>query len=256
MIQMRDSILDPRWLAEQVRVNPPQKLANGNIFCGIVRLAFPNLFKPRERKPGRDDDGSEGKFGATLLFPLGADLRVFQEAWMREAREAFPKNWINGQPSGLHIPFHDQAEKTIGVKPLMGYTPGAIYFATSSKFQPPVVDAHMNTMADEKRVYSGVWAFVAVNTYHYSNKKTGVGFGLQSVRIEADDTRLGGGGSDPRADFGGITITAAANIADKFASAPVLGATQTPGIMPAGGFVGNRGSLPVHPLPAGADDLY
>lgn len=253
--QIKDSILDPRWIAEQMRVNPPKRLDNGNIFSGPVRLTFPNLLAPREAKKGGDEDGSSGKFGAALLFPPGTDFQIFQEEWIREAKSAFPKNWIDGQPTGLHAPFHDQAEKTVGHKPLLGYTPGAIYFNTTSSFKPQIVDANMNPVVDKTRIYPGVWAFVSLNVYHYSNKKTGVGFGLQSVMLIADDTRLGGGGSDPHKDFGGITITAASNVADKFNTALVIGQGTAPNIMPSGGFVGNPGHLAVQALPATADDL-
>ena len=258
MTQHRDSTLDPRWLAEQIRVNPPRRLENGNIFSGIVRLAFPNLFTPR--KPNVQSGSQEEKFGATLLFPVGADLTVFSEEWTRIAKEKFPKNWgPDGKPINLHSPFHDQAEKVYGPKPLSGYTPGAIYCAVTSKFKPPVVDANTNPIVDEKRVYPGVWAFVSLNAYSYGppQPKLGVAFGLQSVMIVADDKPLGGGGSDPRKDFAGITITAASNVADKFASIPgvAAGAPQA-GIMPTGGFTGSPGTLPVQALPVSAEDLY
>jgi len=253
MTQMKDSTIDPRWLSEQMRANPPRRLENGNLFTGPVRLAFPNLFKPREARPNTPDDSSAGKFGASLLFPPGTDFRLFHDEWMRSAREAFPKNFVNGQAVGLHSPFHDQAEKVAGVKPLQGYTPGAIYFNVSSNFKPQIVDPNMNPIVDETRVYPGVWAFVSLNIYKYSNKKTGIGFGLQSVMIIADDTRLGGAGSDPRKDFGGVTIMATSNVADKFNSAPVMGQQSTP-VMPSGGFIGQPGGLPVQALPS-ADDL-
>jgi hypothetical protein len=249
---MRDSTLNPQWLAEQMRVNPPRNKGDGFLFSGPVRLTFPNLFKPRVGKDA--PEGDEGKFGASLLFPLGTNFQVFHDAWLAAAKEAFPRNFVNGQATGLHVPFHDQAEKTVGVKPLMGYTPGAVFFNTSSKFKPAVVDMNMNPIVDESRVYPGVWAFVTLNVYKYSNRKTGIGFGMQNVMIIADDTRLGGGGSDPAKDFAGITITAQSNVADKFMTAPVAGAAA--GIMPSGGFVGSPGQLPVQPLPVTAEDLY
>jgi hypothetical protein len=258
MTQMRDSTLDPRWLAEQMRLNPPKKLDNGNIFSGPVRLAFPNVFKPREAKAGNPaSESSAGKFGATVLFPLGTDFRIFAEEWTRAAREAFPKNWTpDGKPMGLHSPFHDQAEKTVGVKPLTGFTPGAIYMNVSSQYKPQVVDGNMNLIIDESRVYAGVWAFLSLNVYKYVNLKTGIGFGLQSVMIIADDTKLAGSGSDPRQDFAGITITAQSNVAEKFNNAPVLGQTAPASIMPTGGFVGATGPLPTQPLPVDVNDLY
>jgi hypothetical protein len=243
---MRDSTLDPHWLAEMVRMNSPKKNANGILISGPVRLSFPNLFKPwaNPKEPGK-----EGKFGATLMFPIGADLTVLSQAWIAAAREAFPKHWDQqGQPVGLHIPFHDQNKKAVGLKPRLGYTPGAIYLAVNSKFKPAVVDVNMNVITDESRVYPGVWAIVGLTTYKYDTMKTGIGFGLQTVMIIADDTRLAGGGGNPQDDFAGITITAQSNVADKFMATAQPG--QETNVLSQGGFVGQPGSLPIAPIGA------
>ena len=65
----------------------------------------------------------------------------------------------------------------------------------------------------------------------------------------ADDTRLGGAGSDPRKDFAAVTIMASSNVADKFNSAPVM-SQQSQTVMPPGGFIGSPGGLPVQALPS------
>ena len=260
-VKMKDSNVSEAWIAEQMRTNPPRLLPNGNVFSGPVRLSFANIFKPG--KP--NEEGGEGKFGASLLFPPGTDFTVFNAVWLKAAKEGFPQNWdAQGQPVGLHSPFHRQDEKAIGPKPMAGYTPGAIYFACTSKFQPPVVDGTVPprqvgdktefvTVTDESRAYSGVWAFVTVNTFKYGppRPKKGIAFGLQTVMLIADDTKLGGGGGNPTTDFAGVTITATANVAEKFGAlpggAPPM-AGPVGGIMPAGGHVGVPGNLPVQPL--------
>lgn len=248
-MQIRDSKIDPKWIEENMRLNPPSVMENGNLFSGPVRLAFVNLLKP-----GKPNDQGKSNYSTSLLFPPGTDLRVFQEAWFKMAREKFPQNFdANGQPVGLHSPFHDQAEKAIGSKPYAGYTPGAIYFDSGSQYKPPVVDLQQNPITDENRVYPGVWAFVVVNPYSYKNKKTGVGFGLQGVMIAADDARLGGGGIDPKQAFGHVKITATSNVAAKFAGVPMgqgAGPQGAASIMPGGGHVGAQGNLPVQGLPA------
>lgn len=241
---MKDSRLPWAWVQEQMRANPPCVRPNGTVFSGPVRLAFVNLFTPG--KPGTD--GGDGKFGAALLFPFGTDMEVFKKIWFDEAHKAFPNNWDpQGNPVGLHMPFHDQGEKAYSATPLAGYTPGAIHFSATSKFKPNVVDANMNPIVDETRVYSGVWAFVGMNYYSYKNKKTGIAFGLQTVMIIADDMKLAGGGGDPKKDFAGVQITAQSNIAQKFDSAPIVGAEPTASIMPTG--MGAAGNLPIQPLP-------
>ena len=237
-----------------MRVNPPRLLADGNIFSGPVRLSFANIFKVG--KPSQD--GGEGKYGAALLFPVGTDMSVFNTAWTKAARSAFPRNWSpDGQPIGLHIPFHDQAEKAYSANPRAGYTPGAITLSATTKYQPEVVDANMNKIIDEKRVYSGVWAFVTLNTYEYNNRKTGVAFGMRMVMVIADDQTLGGMGGDPKTEFAGVTITAQSNVAAKFEAAAAQTAPPVASVMPQGGYVGHPGNLPVQPLPVAsfADSL-
>ncbi len=233
---MRDSKVPDAWIREQMIKNPPSLRPNGSIFSGPVRLCFPNLFKAQTAK---NSDG-EPKFGADLLFPPGTDMSLFAKIWTEQARIAFPDRWTpDGKPIGLHSPFHDQVEKTIG-KGYAGYTPGAIHFTTSSKYKPVVVDPGMNPVTDEARVYPGVWAFVALNHYKYSNKKTGIGFGLQTVMLIMDDQKLGGGGSDPTKDFAHVQISASSNIAAQFDAA---------GIMPQGGHVGQPGTMTTQALP-------
>ena len=248
MSQMKDSTINPQWLAEQMRANPPRVLPNGNIFSGPVRLAFANIFKPG--KP--NNEGGEGKFGAALLLPPGTDTKVFQEAWVAAAKVGFPQNWdAQGKPVGLHIPFHRQDEKAFGPKPLAGYTPDCVVFSVTSKFKPPVVDVNMNPIVDETRVYSGVWAFVSMNTFKYGppNPKKGISFGLQTVMIIADDTKLSGGGGNPQTDFADIKITAIGDVASKFDMLPTAGAAAPAGsVLPSGGHVGTPGQLATQPL--------
>lgn len=248
---MKDSKIPWAWVQEQMRANPPQVLANGNILSGPVRLSFPNLFQPG--KPGpQEPAGAQGKYGATLLFPPGTDMAVFKKAWTDLIKQRFPEHVTpTGEVVGIKSPFHDQAEKAYGAKPLAGYTPGAVTFTASSNYKPPVVNGTLALITDESRVYPGVWAIVAVNLYPYSNVTKGVSFGLQTVMLIADDQKLGGGGSDPKTDFAAVKITAQSNIAAQFERAPVAG-TGAPAasVMPAGGHVGTPGTLPVEPLGA------
>lgn len=248
MALMKDSTLNDNMLREAMAKNPPRVLDNGLIFSGPVRLAFVNLFRPA--KP--NEPGKEGKYGAALLFPPGTSMAVFSQAWTQAAKEAFPQNWdANGNPVGLHLPFHDQAEKAVGAKPYAGYTPGAITFAVSSKFKPTIVDGNQNPIVDEDRVYAGCWAYVAMNTYKYGppQPKKGISFGLQSVMFLADDQKLAGGGVDPKQAFGHVVLTAQSNIAEKFNQLPMSGSNQgaAPNLLSSG--AGNSGNLPVQPLP-------
>lgn len=250
---MKDSKLDDAWLKAMIANNPPSVRENGNLVTGPVRLAFAALDKPG--KPGQD--GGEGKFGAALLFPPGVSLKIFSEAWLAVCRQYFPNNFDQaGNPVGLHMPFHEQREKAFGAKPLAGYTEGGYHFTASSKFKPTIVDFNMNPVVDPSKLYSGVWAIVACNVYHYGlsppRPKKGASFGMQTVMIIADDMRLVGGGGDPKSDFAQIRITAQSNIAAKMDGLP--GAQQPTGtslVLPGMAGAPHQGNLPIHDLNSG-----
>lgn len=255
MGMMRDSRVDDAWLRENMERNPPRVQASGNIFSGPVRLAFTqNVFKAG--KSAGADEGAAEKFGCTILFPPDTKFGVFVDAWTKLARESFPQRWdAQGKPIGLHSPFHDQVDKTVGTKPYAGFTPGAMYMAVGSLYKPQVFDMSQRLITDETQVYSGCWAFAILNAYKYSNKKTGVGFGLQALIKLADDDKLGGGGGvSADAAFAGVAITAASNVAAKFDGVGGAQQSAASGIMPSGGHVGSTGTLPTQALPQAESD--
>lgn len=225
----KDSRMSLDWLQRACAQNPVSKIMDdkgqftGNYLTGPVRLSFPNLFK----KKAGTQAGARETFNVAVLMPPGQDKTVLDQAVTECAMQAFPDNktaagfvWY-----GLQSPFHDQAEKTLKYE---GYTPGAIYFNSSSEFKPRIVDPNMNDIIDEARVYPGEWAMLAVNPYSYNNMKKGVSLGLQSVVIIGDDTNIGGGGQvDPRKAFAGIKLDAATNVAAGF-GVPVAGVAVPP----------------------------
>ena len=66
------------------------------------------------------------------------------------------------------------------------------------------MDARGNPIVDPAKVYPGVWAVCSINAYTFKDKKSGVSFGLQSVMLIGDDTKLGGGAPDPAKTYGGV----------------------------------------------------
>lgn len=257
----RESTLSLDWLISMAERNQPQELPNGTLLSGLARIAHVYVFEKdtggKNKNFGDDDGNSEGKYHLKLLWPAGTDMSVFDAVWNRLARAAFPNNWTpEGKPNGLHSPFHDQADKVYGAKPYVGYVPGAIYMDASSQYQPIVVHGSdlKTQILDKNKVYSGQWAIASLRPYHYANRKTGVGFGLNQVVIVADDKRLiTFGGGDPVKTFAGVQITAQSNIAAKFDQVPAQqqGAPAA-SVMPSGSHVGTQGTMAVTPLP-GAD---
>lgn len=209
---VRDSDIGDQWIRQAQAAVPIGPVFDatgaptGNYLTGPVRLAFPHIFQKNKPK----EAGKEGKYGATLLFPPGADLTAIYNAYSAELASQWAQYYdpATGQYPGLHSPFHDQNEKA---RTYTGYTPGCITFNVNSQFKPLVCDGNMNPVVDEARAYAGVWAILSVNPYSYGGKKNpqpkkGVGFGIQSVMLIADDRNLGGGPADPASQFGNVKV--------------------------------------------------
>jgi hypothetical protein len=198
------------WVRDLWERYPCVKLDNGNIRTGAVRLSFPHLLEPFKDK---DEPEKTPKYMTTCLFPAGADLSVLKE----EAQAVALAKWRDaGQPTGptLHTPFRDQKDKSAKYS---GYVPGSVFITASGERKAPVVDLNLAPVTESSKIYPGVWAFVTVRCFDFDvKKKKGVSFGLQSVMIIADDENLGGGGSDPVADFAGVNIEQTVNPASLF----------------------------------------
>lgn len=209
---MRDSVVGDDWIRQtmanvpvQKRIDPTTGNFNGEILTGPVRLGFPNLHTPQKK------DNGELVYGAALLFPPGVDLSILYEEYWKVCGASFPEYYdqASGQYHGLHNPFHDQAEKCSQYK---GYTPGAFFLSSTSKFQPSICDPHFNPIVDPNAVKAGYWAICVVKAYAYGKQpvrpKKGVAFGLQSVMIIGQDTTFGGGQVDAKKAFAGVNIQA------------------------------------------------
>jgi hypothetical protein len=202
---MKDSIVGDAWIQQTIAAAPIQPVIdgetgqpNGDILTGPVRLAFANLYDVDPKS--KNEDGSGGKYGAQLLFPPGVDFTPLYNAYYEVAGKEFSEyyNAATGQYAGIHSPFRDQAEK---IK-FGGYTPGCVFMSCTTFFKPPVVDVHKNPIVDAARVYAGCWAIAAINAYAFKDpRKKGVSFGLQSLMIIGDDTKLAGGAADPNKTF-------------------------------------------------------
>lgn len=231
----RDSKMTLDWVQKVCTMNPVKKLLDpttgqfvGNYSTGPVRLAWTKDLQT----PKKTDDGKD-RWSCTVLFPPGVDLSILVQASNEVALATWPENMTAAgfNWAGLQSPWSDQMAKASQYK---GYTPGAWMFNTSTYFQPRIVDVNMNDIVDDKRLYAGVWAILAVNCYPYGNvkragpTKKGVGFGLQSTVLIADDEPFGGAGLDPRAAFKGINI-------DKGASPAAMFSATTPIMPPVGG---------------------
>lgn len=244
---VKDSIVGDQWLQQVAAACPIQRVINketglptGDILTGPVRLTFPYLDKPPEKKPGAT---SEPKYGSGIMFTPYADFGILYEEYYKLCGQIFPEYWNPdmNQYYGLQSPFHDQAEKSMKYK---GYTPGLVSLNCTSKFKPPVVDNRGNPIVDYSKVYPGVWAICSLKPYDYGKNppqpKKGVAFGLQSVMLIGDDTNIGTAGPDTKQQFAGINVAAPVtrpNIAGMPQGGPPAPAAGIPGYTSPGGGV-------------------
>jgi hypothetical protein len=237
MSMMQNSRMPDEWVRDAVARNPVQKMANGNYRTCPVRLAFAHVVKPNPH--AKNDDGTpkdKPSYEVTALFPPGGLEQLNAVLWpdiIAALRADFPANFNaqTGQPFGLHCPpWRDQAEK----QQYAGYTPGLPFARMTTQFKPQIVDPAMNPIVDEGRVYAGVWAILAFNTFVFGKSpprpKKGLSLGLQSVMIIADDEKLAGGAPDAAEQFAGVSVSAQFDPGSAFGAPP--GAPAAPSIMP------------------------
>lgn len=209
---MNASDMDPKWIEEMWAKFPCQKVVdangveNGNFRTGPVRGSFMSVLtrsKPIAPNP-------QGKFQATALFPPAANIDILKQAATEAALAKWPQAGQVGGPT-LHTPFRQQADKAN----LEGYTPGGIFItATADQRAPYAVNAQGAPITEEAQLLSGAWYFFVLRPFTFdAGLKKGVSFGLQGVMKIAEDRSFGGGGSNPKSDFHGVSIDTSAQAA-------------------------------------------
>lgn len=260
---MKNSIVGDQWIAQACQSNPVQPVLDdngqptGNYLTGPVRLVFPAVFEP---KRANNNPQNKEKFSTGILFTPYSNLQPLYDAYYALLAKEFANYWVPELQNyqGVHMPFHDQGEK----HQYSGFTPRLQYLTVTSNYKPSVVDMRMNPIVDQTKVYAGVWAIVSVNTYPYGKSppqpKKGVGFGLQSVMIVGDDSRLDGGAPDPRQQFKGVQVRPPAVQPAAGFGQPMQPQAPAPGQGGPGAFYGQQGwtqpaPQPAAPAPGGVD---
>lgn len=241
---VRDSIVGDAWIQQASAQVPVQRVidpktgqATGDILTGPVRLCYPFLDKLPQKRQGNTSDP---KYGSNILFTPYSDMKIFTEEYYKWCGQHFPEYYdaASGQYYGLHSPFRDQGEKVRKG----GYTPGCTFFNSTSQFKPPVVDSRGNHIVDFTKVYPGVWAICALRPYVFGKNpkqpKFGIAFGLQSVMLIGDDTKLGTAAPDASQHYHGV------NVAAPIARPNIAG-------MPPGGAPAPAAGIPGYTMPGG-----
>lgn len=159
-----------------------------------VRLSYVFLNSPR-----KNDDGTDGKYGATLLIPK-TDKETLKaiNAAIEAAKEEGIANGIKGAKD-----FPSPLRDGDGQRPRGGdYGPeckGMWVVSTTSKNQPKVCDRSRNPILDSSEIYSGMWAnaMIKFKCFNVPGNK-GISCYLNLVQKVRDDQPLGG--SAPKAE--------------------------------------------------------
>lgn len=136
------------------------------------RISFPALFRPAAM------EGSEPKFGLTMLFPVSASAAL--EPLRQRVKDVVAIKWTDAKsrPPKLRNPLRDGNEKTH----IDGYK-DCIFAKATSKTRPRIVGPDMQDIIDETKVYAGSYARAVVEAYAY-NRNGNAGVALSLIMLQ------------------------------------------------------------------------
>lgn len=181
------------------------KAKNAKVKTPKFRVSYPSILEPRE-----NELSGKMEYSLVALFPKGADLSALKTAAIEALKKKFgdnEKKW----PSGLRLPFRDQAEKgkeddNGNVSLPEGHEAGAIFMNLKSNQKPGLVDQRLQSIESESEFYPGCYAIASVNAYAYDVKgNRGVSFGLGNLQKVAEGEPLSGR-TRPEDDFEAIEV--------------------------------------------------
>lgn len=160
----------------------------------IGRLLFPSLFKPRRAVINGKEVG-DPEYNTLILFaPSEKEYEGLKRAAMAAAKKKWPgrTDW-----KGVHFPFRNGDTEAAKSNREDDVRKGMIVLKAKAKSvpvdrKPGIFDASDHPITDESRVYSGVWARLAVNFGAGNFNGDYVTAYLNFVRIIRDGDRIGG----------------------------------------------------------------
>lgn len=160
-----------------------------NVVIGPVRLSYADLWKPRAM-----EEGQEKKYGSVILIPKKDKKAI---ATVKKAiaaadvlgKEKFGKKW-NPLSKNFKECLHDGDVD----KPEAEEYEGMMYLSAKNKNRPNMIYRNGNaiTEMDSDEMYSGVWAFVDLNFFPYSNVSVGISASLNNLMKDRDDEPFSG----------------------------------------------------------------
>lgn len=158
------------------------------------------------------DNPDKLTFSLRAAFPPATDLSAMKAAAAAAAHE----KWDDKLPTLLRSPFRRNDELD---NPIEGIGDDWIImtFSSPEKSRPGLVDAKLQDIIDESKVYSGAWFRAEVRPYAYDNKgNKGVSFGLQNVQLLRDGEPLAGSRKPASKAFTAVASAAGATPASIF----------------------------------------
>ena len=165
----------------------------------MPRVYAQTLFKARSA----NKDGSNPRFGATLIFPKTIDRTSFDTALRQAIVAEWGEKGLERVANGLiKSPYLAGDGKEARNKKDGSLHPGMsadVWFIRvgANQDRPPVIRYKSSTIpATEEEIYSGCHGFAVLNAYAWHNDQNGdgVSFGIQYFQRTGDGERLGGGG--------------------------------------------------------------
>lgn len=153
------------------------------------RLSYLNAWEPRANKSGKL------KYSASLLIPKTDKAQIAEiEKAIKAAEEEGKVKVFKGKPttgSSFKRPLHDGDLD----RPEDAAYAGMMFLNVASNNKPGIVDKNRKPLLDKDELYSGCWAYVAVNMYPFNVESMGITGGLNHIMKWKDDDALAGGGS-------------------------------------------------------------
>lgn len=156
-------------------------MADSNtVVTPVVRLSFPNLFKPRAVV-----EGGPPKYSATLLFDKKAQQEPGFKKLKQAVEDAIEAKWGAERPKKLRLPFLT-TEDFENIPD--GYTDDMVIVRTSTTQQPGVVDRHREEIINPNDIYAGCYVKAAVHAFAWEHKTggKGVSIGLDLIQFVKD----------------------------------------------------------------------
>lgn len=208
-----------------------KKLTEKLIVTGVVRLAYPNLYKPR---PNNMDTSKPDEYGVVVLFPkenhqyqpdAESEIKDFQ-LFMKSV--AVAKWGANPGKVSYALKDGDVETNNDGDPRHPGYwylrCNAACQYPSGDKFQPIVLDGQKKLMTEGGK--SGDWGRVVMSVFAYENAgKRGVSTRLIEVQFLYEGDRIGseivaGSGFDEVPDAHKIKAEQTVSVVDEGAYDP------------------------------------